>query len=97
MIDKLFRGFTPPVWMRHFISYRLLDWLNDHSSVCWANVVMWREHGDSDSWWPTSCWQKDLVDHGDWCGKFKTEAEHDKAMQGNTEETYSFIEPKERV
>jgi hypothetical protein len=58
---------TPPDWLRYFVPWRVLGWINDHTEVCWANVVMWKLYGGH-SWWPTrACWENGY----DYCGKFK--------------------------
>jgi len=60
---------TPPPCLRHITPWKLLNWINDHSGVCWANVVMWKMFGREGSWWPTS-----MCFHPyDYCGKFDGE------------------------
>jgi len=57
---------TPPQWMRHFIPWALLDWINDHYGVCWAQVVYWKMGLSEDSW---SCADM-CFEPSDYCGKW---------------------------
>ena len=68
---------TPPHWMRHFISVRLLWWLDSYIPWCWASVVTWKlgSGAMSDSWWPCrTCFAASPTRY-DYCGKFKAEQE----------------------
>ena len=56
---------TPPSRARFIVPWRLLEWINEHSDVCWAGMVMWKLGYDW-SWWPTRTCFLD----GDYCGKF---------------------------
>jgi len=60
------RRYTPPFWMRHFLSWRVLQWISDHSDTCWTNMVMWKLGYEYENWWPSpSCFKP-----YDYCGKF---------------------------
>lgn len=70
MRDELLKGlarnrYTPPSWVRHLISWRLLGFIDKHLATCWAGMVMWK-YGYEGEWWPTgTCLSPD-----DYCGKF---------------------------
>jgi len=62
--------YTPPNWMRHFFSYRMLGFIDERTNTCWAGMVMWKQ-GYGWDWWPTStCFQEDCTPK-DYCGKFE--------------------------
>ena len=43
---------TPPSWLRYFVHWRVLTWLDHHLPTCWATMVMWKVYGVDESWWP---------------------------------------------
>jgi hypothetical protein len=60
----------PPLWLRHFVSWRLLMWLNDRLPLCWASLVQWKT-GNKHNWFPeSSCWSGPQGEEYDYCGKF---------------------------
>ena len=66
---------TPPPWLRHVVNYRMLIWLDHHLPVCWANLVIWKQFGSADSWWPSRTCFVSFPKRHDYCGKFKAEQE----------------------
>ncbi len=59
----------PPLWLRHFMPWRLLKWIDDRFETCWAGMVMWK-YGHPWSWFPTcSCFEA-KPNRYDWCGKY---------------------------
>jgi hypothetical protein len=59
--------YSPARWMRHLLSWRILRWINDHTDVCWTNVVMWKLGYDRENWWPN----RNCFHPYDYCGKFE--------------------------
>jgi len=60
------RRYTPPRWMRRVISWKVLNWISDHSDTCWSNMVMWKLGYDCENWWPSAACFKPY----DYCHKF---------------------------
>lgn len=61
---------TPPGWLRHFVSWRLLSWIDRHFLVCWSRLCDWKFHGPEEG---TNAWPG--IDRGcfhpyDYCGKY---------------------------
>lgn len=57
---------TPPSFLRHVASYRMLEFINKRTNTCWTGMVMWKM-GYGWSWWPNdNCMSFD----GDYCGKW---------------------------
>lgn len=57
---------TPPGWLRHFISWRLLKWIDRRFLVCWSSLVDWKMSGEAE--WPGIC--RDCFYPYDYCGKY---------------------------
>lgn len=57
---------APPLWLRHFVSWRILGWIDQHSDYCWANMVSWKLGSEVRTWYPSRM----CFDNGDYCGKF---------------------------
>ncbi len=54
--------------LRHIISWRRLNWINDHFNYCWTGMVMWKLGYDW-SWERSSTCFTD-EDERCYCGKF---------------------------
>ena len=61
----------PPTWLRHVVSWRLLEWIDGrYPSVCWADLVQWKIDGAPIGWVRGSSCQTDYARNGAcWCGK----------------------------
>ena len=74
--------YTPPAWMRHFVSWRLLFWLDKRLPTCWAGMTMWKLGYDGWEWWPDrTCWDGPKGREFDYCGKYQNKAELQKARR----------------
>ena len=62
---------TPPPWLRHFVHWRVLDWIDKRFPTCWTMMVLWKMFGANESWWPRAMCFGDEVTHYDYCGKFQ--------------------------
>ena len=67
-VPERFR-WTPPSWIRHFISWNMLYRIDGRFSTCWASVVMWKMYGSKESWWP----DRMCFENFDYCNKFTPE------------------------
>jgi len=71
-----------PTFLRHLIPWRMLYWIDRLFPVCWLNVAMWKMWGVEGCFGPSSnCWDGPAGEKYDYCGKFKTKEEFDKAME----------------
>ena len=58
-------NYTPPLWVRHFTPWWVLNFINAHLPTCWTGMVMWKQGYDWE-WWPNS----GCFDPHDYCRKF---------------------------
>ncbi len=74
--------YTPPLWLRHFVPWRFLNWFDRRFPTCWTGMVMWKLGHDDWSWWINrSCWDGPPGREYDYCGKYKSKAEWQKAAR----------------
>lgn len=57
---------TPPSWVRHFVPWRLLWLIEEHTDVCRPRLVGWKLGHKTRTWWPSSLCFRDR----DYCQKF---------------------------
>lgn len=63
---------APPLWMRHLISWRLLSFINRHTTTCWAEMCMWKAGSEIESWSVRSmCWGGPEGGY-DYCNRWET-------------------------
>ena len=70
---------TPPAWMRRITTYKVLLWIDHRLPVCWTQLVLWKQFGATESWWPRrSCfYDPKWGDQGCYCEKFQANQEDD--------------------
>ncbi|KKN75622.1 hypothetical protein LCGC14_0378600 [marine sediment metagenome] len=67
------RFMVMPLWLRYLVPWKVLGWVDKHSNICWANVVMWKMFGDDgDLRVQPNCFGSEPP--YDYCGKFCVEA-----------------------
>ena len=60
-----------PRWLRRFVPWKFLYWIDSRTNICWANVVMWKMFGDDgDLRVSARCFGS--TPPYDYCGKFCT-------------------------
>lgn len=71
---------TPPMWLRHLLPWRVIDFIRRNPRVCGARIAMWKMGYEDWPWGISrSCW--DGPNGGwDYCGKWETEAAFRKAL-----------------
>jgi hypothetical protein len=68
------RDKTPPLWVRHLLSWRFLRWLDSHLATCWVGIAMWKMGYPDQNWWGGTCWDGPKGQEYDYCGKWDDEA-----------------------
>ncbi len=70
-------NYTPPSWLRHLTSWKVLIFLDNHLETCWVRMAMWkmfppdkgRWFHSEETWWPdSSC----FIPY-DYCAKYDPE------------------------
>lgn len=59
----------PPLWLRHLVSWRLLEFIDRHLDTCWAELAMWKLGYGVRSWWPVPLCHQGRNGE-DYCGKY---------------------------
>lgn len=75
-IDMYWRNPWP--WLRHMVSWRMLDWLGTRYHLCWVHLVNWKL-GEPGHWgWAIT---KHCL-HNDYCGFYDTRASREEREEG---------------
>ena len=63
----------------------MLSWLDRRLPTCWCHMADWKMGNDAlfrNDWAPNEdCWDGPPGQEFDYCGKYKTKAEFDKAVR----------------
>jgi len=62
-----------PTWVRYFMPWRLLVWLDKRFDWCWANMVAWKVYGANDPWQVSNMCFDATSSPYDYCGKFQAD------------------------
>lgn len=59
-----------PIWLRNFVPWKMLSWIDERTNICWSQVVIWKMLGtDGDLRVSSLCFDSSPEKY-DYCAKF---------------------------